>query len=269
MVMNPRNLLVVASFTLAASSMSPATAADVAKPATAGQPSADAVLKQMSDTLAAAKQFSFKGTRQFSSAQAEGRNMQAKSDIEVTVRRPDHLTGTSTGDGNVRRMIFDGKNFTLLDGKTNMYSTVPMRASLDALPGQLAKKYGLVPPLADFVQSNPYKDLKRRSQSVTYLGTVACGTPATHCHRLGLSGKLADGELWIGVADHLPKKLTAKVKGGTDTGADLTIDFTDWNLAPAVTAETFVFTPPKDAQKIRMVTSAEIDAAWAKSAPTK
>ena len=256
--MDKTTFMIAASLALVIASASPAMAAEPVKP------SADSILRQMSDTLASAKQFSFRGTREIDAALAGGLNLQAKSEIEVIVRRPDRMAASSTNKDGLRRMVLDGSEFTLFDGRENMYATVPMRSTLDAVPAQLAAVYGFIPPLADFVMSDPYADLRRRSQKISYLGSGTAGTPAVECHRIALSGKLADAELWIGVLDHLPRKMTAKVKGGTGAGTALTIEFTQWDLLAPATDRTFVFAPPKDALKIPMMTSAEFAARAAK-----
>ena len=253
-----QNIVIIAvSLTLMVSFISPAIGADSSQPAAADKATADTILKAMSDKLGAARQFSFKATREISASVAEQHNLQAKSDVEVTVQRPNSVAGTSTNADTTRRLYFDGKNLTVVDGKENTYSVTPMKASLDTLPVQLATKYGFVPPLADFVISNPYKDMKFRAQSISYAGTDTTGSPAVECHHLKLSGKIADSDLWIAVSDNLPRKMTAKVKGGNGAGTDLDIEFTEWNMDAPVTAETFVFTPPADSQKIPMVTLAE------------
>ena len=91
-------------------------------------------------------------------------------------------------------MIADGTQLTLLDEKTNHYSVVPMRTSIDGLVEQVDKRYGFTPPLAEFVLSNPYKDLKQQAKTITYLGrgkTTAgfLGLFGVECHRLALHGR--------------------------------------------------------------------------------
>lgn len=258
--MKTTTTIAAVGITLLAAAMSAAIAADTAQPAAAGQPNADAILKAMSDKLGNAQHFSFKATREIAAALAEAHVLPAKCDIEVTVQRPNNVFGTSTSKDGERRLYFNGKDLTMFDGKNNMYSTVPMKSSLDGLPTQLAEKYGFVPPLAEFVMSNPYKDMKFRAKTISYAGTEMAGNPPVDCHHLKLAGKLADAELWIGVNDSLPIKMTAKLKGGTRAGTDLNIEFTRWNLDAPVTDQTFVFTPPADSHRIPMVTSAEAQA---------
>ncbi len=253
--MKPTNHLAALSLALVATSISPALAADVA------QPSADAILKQMSDKLVSAQQFTFKATREISGAAAASKGLQAKADMEVQVKRPNGLLAKSTSKDDVRTMVADGQTFTVSDVKENMYAVAPMRASLDALPAQLAAKYGFVPPLADLVISNPYRDIKHRAQSISYGGKATyrsgfLGLNSVECHRLMLTGKVADAELWIAVSDSLPRKLTATFKAG----GTLNIEFKDWNLNASIPAQAFVFTPPAGAQAIPMVTVAEAKA---------
>ena len=235
-----------------------AAALAVAKDVT---PSADAILKEMSSTLAGARQWSFKGTREIGAQAARKHDMQSKSGIELIVARAEKVAGVSTDAAGTRKLFFDGQQFTLVDGIANTYATVPLKATLDELPAQLAATYGLLPPLADFIVSDPYTDIKRRTKSVSYLGTGKAGSPAVKSHHLKLAGTLADAELSIGVEDHLPRKMTAKVKAGADKGTTVAIEFTEWNLAAPVTDATFVYAPGNDVQKIPMITRADMEAA--------
>ena len=257
--MKQNTILAAVSLALVAASMSAAIAAGAAQPATAGQPNADTILRQMSDKLSAASQFSFKATREIDAALAAGRGLQAQARIEVVVRRPNAVFGRSMSKDGVRYLYFDGNTLSIFDAKRNMYATVPMRTSLDALPVQLATRYGFVPPLAEFVISNPYKDISWRAQTISYAGTGTyrtgfLGLSQVKCYRIALSGKFADSELWIAVNDQLPRRMTARLKGQTGATA-LDIEFLDWNLNAPVTTQEFVFTPPKGASEIPIQTA--------------
>ena len=267
--MNMRKHFAPVCLVLAAALTSLAHAAEPVKKTAEAHPSADAILRQMSDTLGDARQFSFKGTREIASSLAADKSLQSRSEFDIVVRRPNKLDVRSTSSEGLRRMIFDGQAFTMVDSQQNTYATVALNASLDELPAQLAKTYGFVPPMADFMQSDPYQDFRRRAQAVSYLGLGTAGTPPEDCHRLALKGKLADAELCVGTKSHLPLRMTARVKGGVDAGVDLKIEFGDWNLIAPVTDQTFAFTPAGRAQKIPMVTTSEIEAAMAKSGAKK
>ena len=164
---------------------------------------------------------------------------------------------TSETEKGERRLYFDGKTFSLLDAKMNFYTTIPMDTSIDGLVDQIDKRYGFVPPLAEFAVSDPYKEFRREASAVSYVGRSTCptGSEGMECEQLALTGKEADAEVWIGVNDHLLKKLVATFH--REGNPQLRISFTAWNLAASVTDSEFTFTPPKGAEKIEMRSIAE------------
>ena len=240
-------------------------AAEAAAPASTDTPSADAILRQMSDKLGAARKFSFKTRREIDSGQAGGDGLPANARIAVTVQRPDKVVSRAKSPEELHLLCADGKNLTLSDKRKKFYSIVPMAASLDELPAKLATIYGFTPPLAEFVITDPYQDFVLRAKSITYAGTGTIqtgflGLKRVPCHRLALPGKLADSELWIAVGDRLPRRWTATVKRATGN-VRITLEFSDWNLAANTREENFVFSAPKGAMQIPMMTVTEIEAA--------
>jgi hypothetical protein len=232
---------------------------------------ADQILRQVSAKLAGASQFTFKAHRQADAALAGGEVPQ-DARLEVTVARPNRIATKVVGGKGGRDLYADGKNLSLHDPKMKLYATVPMRTSIDGLVDRIDAKYGFTPPIAEFVLSDPYsKGFKQVAKSVTYIGrdTRSAGFfgKKTECHHLALKGKAADAELWIGVADQLPRTLIATFKDRPGQ-PKLRIDFSDWNLAANVNASAFTFVPGKDAVKVPMRTTAEV-AATAKKAARK
>ncbi len=103
---------------------------------------------------------------------------------------------------------------------------------------------------------DPYKALSPRIKTQTYKGKET--VDGVECHHLSFSGEVADSELWIGVADLLPRKLVATFKN-RDGGPQLQADFSDWNLAATLDDKFFTFVAPQDAAKVEMVTDARMD----------
>lgn len=254
--MKPKLILTAASLALTALCTSPALAADAPKP------SADTILRQMSSTLAGARQFSFHAHRTIDAALLTGRKVPADAQIAVTVQRPNKITAKSVSNGDVRHFYAGGRNLTLVDVTKNLYATVPMPTSLDGLVAELDQKYGFTPPLAELALSNVYADIRWKAQSISYLGDATgpggfLGLSGVPCHRLALSGKVLDAELWVGVNDHLPKKLVATAKNRPGK-PQIKVAFSDWNLAPKVTDQDFAYVPSKGAMKITIATTAEV-----------
>jgi hypothetical protein len=264
-----------------AASLAPAIAAPKVEPAPAAQAPAlspakegDRILRAMSAKLAAAKSFGFTATREIDASLVEGTSVPEKARVTVVVERPNRLAAQAMSVTGSRRFFFDGKDVTVLDVQRNHYATVPLRtevsnesaglSSVDALVERLDAVYGFTPPLAEFAVSNPYAEFRRHARTVTYLGRARTlggffGAGGVECHRLELKGKEADAELWVGVADNLPRKLVATFH--REGKPQLRVDFVKWNLAPKLTSAEFAFTPPPGAQKIEMWTTAKMKSA--------
>ena len=232
-----------------------------ASPPDAGvSPDPDTLLKTMSARLASAKQYRFTVSKTIPKKLAKELDQPTKSNVEVVVARPDKLSAKVTEkEATSREMIFDGRTFTVADEVNHFYSPVSLRGSLDDAMTQLGKVYGFRPPLAEFMGSNPYRDIKSRVETISYLGkdTVRQGGQEVQCHRIGLRGKLADAELWLGMDDSLPRRL--KATRSNSEGKDLLVDinFLTWDLNPQVSASAFRYQPPTNAQKIPTITVAE------------
>jgi hypothetical protein len=246
----PKSLLTVG---LLAATLLPAAAAD---------PTADQLLRQMSAKLAASKSFTFEATREIDPGLLEGISVPTKAAVSAVVQRPNKLAATAKSSLGTRRFIFDGSSLVLLDEKNNHYAKVPMRNNIDGLVDEIDVKYGFVPPLAEFALSNPYQEFRRQARSFTYLGRERTregflGLGGVECHRIWLAGKEADAELWIGVNDQLPRKLTATFH--REGKPQVRISFSKWNLAAP--AADFTFSPPKGSQQIEMWTTAKMNSA--------
>jgi hypothetical protein len=244
-----------------ASACGPATE----KPATtAGSNEPDQLLRQMSTKLSEAKNLSFKVDRKLDAALVEGRNVPESAQIEISVSRPNKFQAKSDSKDNVRRVFFDGQNLSIYDETMKLYASAPVPGTIDEAVAKIDEKYGFTPPLAEFILSDPYKALASQISSKTYKGKETIS--GVECHHLTLGSDEVDSELWIGTADLLPRKLVASFKN-REGGPKLEAEFSSWNLAPTLDDKTFTFVPPADAEKIEMVTEAQMKEAEAKETP--
>ena len=255
--MKKQTLLAIATALLVSSCASRYTSSP---PDSGSSPDPDALLKAMSTRLASAKHYRFTASNTISKEVAEAQHQQPKNEVEVVVARPDKLDAKISHQGTVaREMIYDGSTFTVVDGINNFYSKAAHRGTLDTAVAQMTKIYGFQPPLAEFLLSDPYRDLKHRVTGVTYLGkgTVRESAGVVQCHRIGMHGNHADAELWLGVADSMPRRLMATKTGsaGRDLLAD--VDFLTWDMNPQVNAAAFRHQPASGATEIPMVTLEE------------
>lgn len=228
---------------------------------TAANNNPDQLLRQMSEKLAQAKSLTFKVNRKLDAALVEGRNIAENAQIEISVSRPGKFLAKSDSKDNVRQLFFDGQNLSIYDETMKLYATAPVPGTIDEAVAKIDEKYGFTPPLAEFILSDPYRALGQEIKSKAYKGkeTVA----GVDCHHLTLSGDMTDSELWIGIADLLPHKLVATFKN-REGSPQLQAEFSNWNLAPTLDDKIFAFVAPKDAEKVEMVSEAQMKETAAK-----
>jgi hypothetical protein len=223
---------------------------------------ADEVLRRMSNVLAGAKRLGITARREADPDLAQGRDLPALTTVNVRLVRPQRIAVELDGGGNRRAMYSDGNAFTLQDVTRNLYSTIPLKATLDDLDEQLERVYGFVPPMFEFVTNNPYESIRARVNSVAYLG-LAPDAAGVQCHRLAVAGDMADAELWVNAADFLPRQLIATFKT-IASRPKLRLYFSAWDLAPGWPDSGLAFTPPAGAVKIPMRSVAEMQALMGK-----
>ena len=221
----------------------------------------DQLLRQMSEKLAQAKSLSFKVDRKLDAALVEGRNIADSARIEISVSRPAKFQAKSDSIDNVRQIFFDGQNLTIYDQTMNLYATAAVIGTIDEAVAKVDEKYGFTPPLAEFILSDPYQMLSGQIKSKAYKGQENVG--GVDCHHLTMSGDEVDSDLWIGAADLLPRKLVATFKN-REGNPKLQADFSSWNLTPTLDDKIFAFVPPKDAEKIEMITETQMQETAAK-----
>jgi hypothetical protein len=107
---------------------------------------------------------------------------------------------------------------------------------------------GTVVPLADFLYADSYERLMGGVQRGEYLGVHEAA--AVPCHHLAFEQATIDWQLWIDAGkDPLPRKLVITYKT-EDEVPQYSVTIRKWNLAPRLSDELFVFTPPDGSSRV-------------------
>ena len=217
-------------------------------PPAAIDPKADAVLKRMGALLSGAKAFSFKSHSTVDQSLENGQAVQVARNQRVVVRRPDRLAAIVEADLEDLNYWYDGRRVTVLNRRTNAYSSVDAPATIDATFDMLAGKYGLVVPLADLLFDDPYKTLMTSARAGVYVGTGYVFD--TKCDHLAFRQEGVDWQIWIEQGDKpVPRKVVITYKD-LPARPQYTSYLSDWNLAPDVKDEQFVAKIPEGAKKV-------------------
>jgi len=209
---------------------------------------ADQELRKMGAFLAKLPRFALEAEETFDEIAAGEPKSELTNVRRAAVVRPDRLAADATGDTLNRASWYDGKTLSMLDKEHNTYATVDAPASIDATLDMLEDKYGVVLPLADLVNSDPYKVLIAGVTYGRYLGLhLAAGVP---CHHLVFAQDTIEWQIWIDAGEQpLPRKLVITYvleEGEPQYSATIR----RWNLDPAFPEGLFTFEAPDGARKI-------------------
>ena len=214
-------------------------------------PSADALLKEMGNTLKSARELSFGANVTYDELLPSGQKIQFGGDASVTVKRPGRIYAVYNGDIHSRKIWYNGDEVTILNLTDNFYGQLKVPATIDETMDYLMNDYGFTLPLSDILFSDPYGSLMNNVSAGVVVGDSDIN--GKECRHLAFVEKYIDWQLWVsGGVEKLPCKLVITYK--TVPGApQYTAVFSNWNLAPDVSESIFKPAIPKEAARIDFI----------------
>ena len=100
----------------------------------------DQLLRQMSDTLAHAKNLTFKVGRKLDASLVEDSMVAENAQIEISASRPGKFQAKSDSKEGVRRIFFDGQKLSIYDEMMKLYATVPVSGTIDDAVAKIDKE---------------------------------------------------------------------------------------------------------------------------------
>jgi hypothetical protein len=205
------------------------------------------LLSAMAEKLAETKQFSVTMHMGYDVVQESGQKIEFSEIRKITIDRPNHLrSDVKQSDGDVSLFIFDGKQITLFSAAENVYAQTDRPGDLNSAIRYAVGKMGIRVPLARILLTTFPEELKRLTVGLDYVEHNTLGAMPTD-HVVGQTANV-DYQIWIG-EDFLPRRIVMTYKNALGQ-PQFWAEFSDWNLAPEISAETFLFTPPRGAEKI-------------------
>jgi hypothetical protein len=228
----------------------PAAAANAAAPSIA-EP-ADRLLKEMGAYIGSAQEFTFHADVTFDHVLPSGQKLQFSAAEQVVVQRPGRLYVEWNGDLGARQFWYDGKSVTLYDPAMPFYASEAAPPAIDSMLPQLLPKTDFVPPLSDFLYSDPYKTVRANIQYGFDLGQNDVN--GRSCRTLAFVEKDVDWQIWIENGPQLtPCKLVITYKN-QPAQPQFTAVFNDWDFAPRIAEPVFTPELPPGTQKIPFAT---------------
>jgi hypothetical protein len=201
----------------------------------------DALLKKMSQKLAAAQAFSFSTTEFHDRLRPTGKRVQISVTRDVLVRRPNGFWTKYKGDRDFE-IWYDGKQLTGISNEKKIYIQHEMPPTLDEAIDMLAARLNIDLPMSDVLYSSPYDSFMDNQTHGGFVGKETID--GSSCSHLNYIGAAVDWQLWINDKSLLPCQLEMKYK--TDKGnSNYKITFSKWNLKPEMKSDVFASKIPE------------------------
>ena len=201
------------------------------------EPKALEILKGACERLAAAKSLSFTAVVTHESPSRLGTPLAYTTKSEVLLQRPDKLRVITPADGTATEFYYDGKTMTAFAPTENLVATAPAPPTIDAALEAAYKNAAIYFPFTDLIVSNPYKDLTDGLVVAFPMGqSRVVGGTTTEMIAYGTKDLFV--QIWIGTEDKLPR-LARAVYLNDKAALRHQVEFTNWQLDPAVPADAF------------------------------
>lgn len=234
----------------AAPGSAPGTTTAPSTPSEISKPIVDQVvldlLKKATARIADAKGFSVRtlGSREVPSSQ--GQMLTFFDTVEVDVKRPNKLKAEISAGGSDVNVYYDGKTLTVSDDDSKLYAVTPAPATLDAFVTDVAQKQGIYLPMADFIASDPFKQLTTGLTNAYDAGvTEIDGRAVRH---LAFARPGLEYQLWLDAKTDLPRMMGVTYLDAP-RAPHFTVTFKDWKFRDKPDSD-FEFTPGRRAVKI-------------------
>ena len=215
------------------------------------EPQADRLLREMSEYLKTAGEFTFRADVTYDSVLADGEKIEYGGRADISVRRPNRLHVEYRGDERQTELVLDGRAATVYDAAVNVFAVTEVPVGIDAAVDRLAEQYGFSVPTADLVYADPYSTLTGNVVEGALVGRRAVdGTP---CHHLAFSQQAIDWQIWIEDGPRpLPRRLviTYKLEPGSP---QYRARLSSWEFEPHLSDGYFEFHRPPGADEIEFL----------------
>jgi hypothetical protein len=169
---------------------------------------------------------------------------------KVTIKFPDKMKVTSTGDKGNRGLWYNGKKLNYYSFDNNTYGSTTAPGSVIETIDEVSKKFGIEFPGADFFYPTFLKDLLSEQGDLIFLGkTIVDGR---ECFHIAGIDKTKSYQFWIANDDlFLPVKLVIIYTSDKDKPQYEAL-YKDWVINADYPDSMFEFTTPPKAAKVKL-----------------
>lgn len=224
--------------------------------AKADENDAKALLKGMSEYLAAQKTISLSFDSVYEVVTKDKQKLQLASSGTVELSRPDKIHATRSAGFADIELVFDGKTVSMIDKTENAYVKAEVPGSVDNLIDQLREKFHRPLPAADLLGSNVYDVLMADVTEVKDLGSGVIG--GTECDHLAFRTKELDWQIWIAQGETPYPCRYVITTTQVDQAPQFTFQVREWKGGGSVDEGHFSFKAPAGAKAMDLAALKEL-----------
>jgi hypothetical protein len=249
--MNRRIILILSIccfFSVIAVAQTPQARQKPADQSDAIDPRAITALNKMNDYLKTLK--TFRINTEVSKDELVDTNMkiQKSASNEISVQLPDRLHAHMSGDEQDVQFIYNGQTLTLYDAAGKHYASAPAPPTVPRTLDFIRARYGIVLPLADFIQMSAQENLLQSITAAGYIGVSR--VDGVECDHLAIRQPDVDWQVWIEKDETpLPRKIVITTK--THPTQPQYIAKLKWDTTVSIDSSLFTFSPPAGAVRIK------------------
>jgi hypothetical protein len=192
------------------------------------EPVALEMLKAMSQRLAGAKSMEFTAVTTYEAPARNGQPLYYSTFSTVALQRPNKLRVVTPGDGPPSDFYYNGKTIMAYTPGADLVAETDAPPTIDAAMKLAYDKAAVYFPFAEVIVEDPYKNLSEGLTSAFVVGqSHVVGDTVTDI--VAIANANVQAEIWIGVADGLPRMARA-VYPGDPNKSRYEIQFSNWHL---------------------------------------
>jgi hypothetical protein len=171
--MNRRIILILSIWCVSVIAMAqtPRARQNPADKGVAIDPRAMAALSKMSDYLKTLRSFTINSEGSKDEIVDSNMKIQKSASNEIVVHLPDRLFAHIKNDEQDLKFIYDGATLTLYYAAGKHYATAPAPPTVARTLDAFRARYGIVFPMADFIQMSAQENFLQKITDAGYIGT--------------------------------------------------------------------------------------------------
>jgi len=220
-------------------------------PAPKVDPQAADLLTKACNALGSADAFSFHAEVLFDEVLPSAVKVQFAGEINFAVQRPDELAIEYQSDLGGKRLWYQDDTLTIFDQPHQMYASLKVPGSVDAMLDQVSRSQHLTLPLSDLAYSDPCQRIRKQIIYGGYIGVN--DVKGVACDHLAFSSSKTDLQLWLDRSGKpVPRKVVINYRSQPGSPQYIAV-LSDWKFPREIASNRFRADLPKDAKRINFL----------------